>query len=45
MQEDATPLFISEGLTHAHVEQFGPIKGAISPLRYKANTKQTPMKH
>lgn len=33
MQEDATPVFISEGLPHANIKQLGSVKGAIPPLK------------
>lgn len=32
MQEDAAPVFVSEGLPHADVQQLGSVKGTIPPL-------------
>lgn len=32
VEEDATPVFISEGLPHPHVQQLGSVKRAITPL-------------
>lgn len=34
MQEDAAPVFISEGLPHPDVQQLGSVKSAIPPLLY-----------
>lgn len=33
VQEDAAPVFIPEGLPHPHVQQLGPVKSAVPPLR------------
>ena len=32
MQEDAAPVFVSEGLPHADVQQLGSVKGTVPPL-------------
>lgn len=33
MQEDAAPVFISEGLPHPDIQQLGSVKRAVPPLR------------
>lgn len=32
MQEDAAPVFISEGLPHSNIQQLGSVKSTIPPL-------------
>lgn len=33
MQEDAAPVFISEGLPHPNIQQLGPVKSTVPPLK------------
>lgn len=37
MEEDAAPVFVSEGLPHAYIQQFGSVKSAIPPLLYNVD--------
>lgn len=33
VEENAAPVFISESLPHPDVQQFGPVKGTVPPLK------------
>lgn len=39
MQEDAAPVFISEGLPHTNIQQLGSVKGAVPPLKSETETE------
>ena len=39
MQEDATPVFVSEGLSHPDVKQLGSVKSTIPPLKPEREAK------
>lgn len=37
MQKDAAPVFVSEGLAHADVQQLGSVKGTVPPLETQSH--------
>lgn len=39
VQEDAAPVFVSESLPHAHVEQLGPVERPVAPLTNETRTR------
>jgi len=45
VQEDATPVFISEGLAHPNVQQLGSIKSAVAPLKSETETEGNTQLH
>lgn len=41
MQEDAAPVFVSEGFPHPDVKQLGSVKSAIAPLKSENGKNNT----
>ena len=41
VQEDAAPVFVSEGLAHPDVQQLGSVKSAVPPLKAEKRQRLT----